>query len=168
MVLLSEQYYEQETLRQMRGQSTHLKLRSNPFPVIVSSLNFKLQLAFEAQLLTRKELDHHMVNKYNVPTIYIYTVYKVHKSLTRPPGRPIISAIKGPLEQMGKYVDALVKGMVRDLPSFVQDTRDVLSRIAEVEVSDGALLVGIDVESLYNSIPHQYQLAVVAHFLQVK
>lgn len=65
-----------------------------------------------------------MVKDFNIPTIYM--IPKVHKSLSKPPGRPIISANGGPLEQVGQFLDALIGGMVKELPSFVQVTRDVL------------------------------------------
>lgn len=79
----------------------------------------------------------------NVPTIYITP--KVHKSLENPPGRPIVLAVKGPLKRNGIYLDALLKEMVSELPSYVKDTMDVLFKIQEVTVPPGAL---------YTSIPH--------------
>lgn len=69
------------------------------------------------------------MDEYNTPTIYV--ILKVHKNLTIPTGRPIISAIKGTLEQIGKFLDALIKGMVTELPSYVQDTRDELLKIMQ-------------------------------------
>lgn len=48
-----------------------------------------------------------MVREFNTPTFY--TIPKLHKTITNPPGRPIVSAIKGPLERIGKYTDALIK-----------------------------------------------------------
>lgn len=85
--------------------------------------------------------------------------------MENPPGRPIVSAIKGPLERSGKYIDCLIKGLVELLPSYVQDTGDVLNKILDLAVPREALLVGIDVESLYTSIPHEWGTLVVYHFL---
>lgn len=56
--------------------------------------------------------------------------------------------------------------MVRDLPSSVSDTRHVLSKWEEIPFSEGAILVGIDVESLYTSIPHEWGLSGVKLFLE--
>lgn len=68
-----------------------------------------------------------MVKDFNIPTIYV--ISKVHKSLCKPPGRPKISANGGPLEGIGQFLDALIGGMVKELPFFIQDTRDVLQKI---------------------------------------
>lgn len=96
-----------------------------------------------------------------MPTFYI--IPKLHKYLTDPPGRPIVFAVKGPLEKIGKFADALIKELVRDLPSFVQDTR-----LDTLTLPMGIFLVGIDVESLYTSIPHKWGLRAVYHFLDQK
>lgn len=103
---------------------------------------------------------------FNAPTKYI--IPKVHKSITNPPGHPIITDIGGPLERVGKYLDNLIKETVTELPSYVQDMRDVLTRLDGVEVREGAILVSIDVESLYTFIPHHQGIAAVAHFLTTK
>lgn len=109
-------------------------------------------LARDASLLTKKEWDYLKVGEYNNPTFYITP--KLHKSLTSPPGRPIVSAIKDPMERVGRYIDGFIKTMVTSLPSYVQDTRDVLAKLQDLKILPGALLVGINVESLYTSIPH--------------
>lgn len=167
VVLLSTEYYENEIKRQLNDRSTYEKLPANPFTSIINELNFKLMFAQEAGLFSsRNEYEYLKVKEFNIPTIYI--IPKVHKSLTNPPGRPIVSAVKGPLEKIGRYLDALLKEMVFELPSYIRDTLDVLAKIEEVTVSPGTLLVGIDVESLYTSIPHAWGLAAVAHFLDQK
>lgn len=139
-------------------------MTENLFPKIAYNLNQKLASAFEAHLITKEELNHLQVREFNIPTLYIMP--KLHKSLMNPPGRPIVSAIKGPLERIGKYTDALIKQLVLLLPSFVKHTRDVLSKIEDVPCPEGALLIGINVESLYTSIPHEWGLRVVYHFLE--
>lgn len=115
-VLLSQALYE-ETMRLLQDETTYQRLPANPFPKIVASLNFKLNMALEEHLITLKECKYLSVNEFNIPTFY--TIPKLHKSITRPPGRPIVSAIKGPLERIGKFVDALIKDLVCELPSFV-------------------------------------------------
>lgn len=69
------------------------------------------------------------MREFNVPTFYI--IPKVHKNLQNPPGRPIVLACQGHLERIGGYLDSLLKDMVRNLKSFVQDTRHVLAKITE-------------------------------------
>lgn len=165
VVLLSSDMYEKEIFKQLSDTSTCKRLTSNPLPILVVILNQKLLLAHKANLLTKKEQDYLRVGKYNNPTFYV--IPKLHKSLTNPPGRPIISAIMDLLEKIGKYVDRFIKNLVTSLPSYVQDTRDVLIKSQDLDVSPGVLLVGIDVESLYMSIPHEWGLGAVSFFLEI-
>lgn len=56
--------------------------------------------------------------------------------------------------------------MVNELKSFVQDTRHVLAKVADLRITEKAWLVSIDVESLYTSIPHNWGMAAVKGFLE--
>lgn len=48
--------------------------------------------------------------------------------------------------------------MVITLPSYVRDTGDVLNKIENLAFTGEVLLVGIDVEALYTSIPHEWSI----------
>lgn len=61
-VLLSQNIYEGETMRLLNDETTYEKLSSNPFPKIVATLNFKLQMASEERLLSNKESKYLCVN----------------------------------------------------------------------------------------------------------
>lgn len=71
-------------------------------------------------MISKKELDYLKVFDFNKPTFYI--IPKIHKNKESPPRRPIVSTIRGPLEQVGKYIDSLIKDMVKSLTSYVRDT----------------------------------------------
>ncbi|XP_068129502.1 extracellular calcium-sensing receptor-like [Hyperolius riggenbachi] len=164
IVLLREHDYMEEIKRQLSDTETYRKLKSNPFEVIKTNLNMLLYSGYDQGVLTKDEYDYLVVNEYTIPTIYVLP--KIHKDPVRPPGRPIISAVDGPLERVGKFVDRKLKGIVSQLPSYVRDTADVLRIIDEVTVLPGSLLVGIDVESLYTSIPHEKGVGATRFFLQ--
>lgn len=104
-------------------------------------------------------------NKYpRTPTFY--TLPKIHKHPTHPPGRPIVSGIGSLTEQASRYVDSVLTPHVRSLPSFIQDTSDLLKHIDDIITPPEALLVAIDIEALYSSIPHDKGVASVAKFLR--
>lgn len=54
------------------------------------------------------------------------------------------------------------------LPSYVRDTGDVLNKIEDLAFTGKVLLVGIDVEALYTSIPHEWGISAVFHYLETK
>lgn len=101
---------------------------------------------------------------FNTPTFYM--IPKINKNQEEPPGRPIVSAIRGPLERVRKYIDSLINDLVSIVPSYVRDMGNVLNKNMNLTFPGDVLLVGIDVESLYTSIPHEWGISAVYTFLE--
>ena len=65
------------------------------------------------------------------------------------------------LERLGRFVDLFLKPGMKQLPSFIQDTKHTLQIIEEInqrihnnEVSmDGVAIVTLDGEAMYNNMP---------------
>lgn len=163
VVLMDDTNYEVEVKRLLSDQNTYRRLDVDPFPRVVHELNSKLDDAMEAGLLMKREYEHLFVDDFSV-TVF-YCIPKVHKSFERPPGRLIVSAIRGPVDKIGGYLDSLLKELVSDLKSYAQDTCHVLAKIADLKIEGEAWLISIDVKSLYTSIPHECGIAVVKGFL---
>lgn len=140
VVLLDEILYEKEATRLLGDQKMYEKLDFDPFLKLTVELNEKFKMDREEGLLSRQEFEYLRVRDFNVPLFYI--IPKVHKSLENPPGRPIVSAVKGPLEKTGTYLDSLLKEMVTNLKSYVQDTKDILAHISGLKIDDEIWLVG--------------------------
>lgn len=122
---MDDTFYETEAKRLLGDPMTYKKLDRDPFPELIQNLNGMLIEAREAGVLSRREFEHLFVREFNEPTFYI--IPKVHKCPEKTPGRPIVSAVQGPLERIGVYLDSLLKEMVVGLKSYVQDTHHVLS-----------------------------------------
>lgn len=116
---------------------------------MVQLINEKLSWASEEALLSKKELEYLRVEDFN-------------KCKENPPGRPIVSSIRGPLQKVGKYIDGLIKDLVKLLPSYVQDTGDVLNQIQDIVIPEGDFLVGMNVGM------NEWGTPVVYHFLEHK
>ena len=88
---------------------------------------------------------------------------KIHKKQV--PGRPICSSIGHPTCNICKFVDAHIKSYMPQTKSYVRDTQHFISRLLEMgKIPDGALLVTLDVSSLYTNIPnHEGLIAVASH-----
>lgn len=91
-----------------------------------------------------------------------YSIPKIHKSLVAPPGRPIVSEIGSITENVSRLVDFFLMLHVTRLPSYVKDMSNVWVSCAFLR---NALLVSIDVEAFYSSIPHDQGIKVVKTFL---
>ena len=83
----------------------------------------------------------------------MYFLKKIHKN---PMGvRPICSASSGPTEGLSKIVETILQPIVPTLPSFVKDSGHFCKIIEETLIPDDAILVALDVKSLYPSIPKE-------------
>lgn len=83
----------------------------------------------------------------------------------RTPGCSFVSGIGGPLERVDKDIDKGLKHLIRELPSFVLDSTDILRRLVNLTIPDDCVLAGVDVESLYSSIPHEVGIHAVSQWL---
>ena len=82
-----------------------------------------------------------------------YILPKIHKQGN--PGRPIISSNGHPTERISEFVDYHLKPVVQTLPSFNKDTTHFLLQLQKLgPLPDNAILVTLDVSSLYTNIPH--------------
>ena len=92
-----------------------------------------------------------------------YTLPKIHKKSN--PGRPVISSIGCHTTNISKYVDHHLQEHVSKLPSYVKDTTDFINKIKDLTVPDNAILVTMDVSSLYTNIPNDEGIEAVRETL---
>ena len=88
---------------------------------------------------------------------------------TPPPVRPIISASGSITDNIGLFVEYHLKHLANKHDSFLQDTPDFLRQIQifndEQILPQNAIIVTMDVTSLYTNIPHDEGLQCVRDVL---
>ena len=96
-----------------------------------------------------------------------YILPKIHKQGN--PGKPIVSSNSHPTERISEFVDYHLKPLVQILPSHIKDTTHFLLKLQELgPLPDNALLVTLDVSSLYTNIPHNEGIEACRHFLNYR
>lgn len=97
-------------------------------------------------------------------------IYEISKTLKiMPPGRPIISGIGTLTELISGYIDNILKPLLPDIPSYIRDTTDFLSKLQNINlVHHDTILVTMDVSSLYTNIPHVEGVSACYEFLSNK
>ena len=89
-----------------------------------------------------------------------YTLPKIHKPGSPPPGRPIVSGSGSVTEIISSFSDHFLKERVSKLPSYIQDTTHFLRVLREVgPLPPNSRIFTADVISLYTHIPHTDGLA---------
>ena len=90
-----------------------------------------------------------------------YTLTKIHKPTLA--GRPIISGCSGPTERISAFVDHLIQPITQQQTSYLKDTTDLINFIDRIKLPNSAILVSMDVTSLYTNIPQRKGITTVCH-----
>ena len=103
----------------------------------------------------------------NVKPGRFYILPKIHK--TGNPGRPIVSSNAHPTERISQFIDFHINPLVASLDSHIKDTTDFLNKLANLAtLPNNALLVTLDVSSLYTNIPHNEGIDACRRFLDTR
>ena len=92
-------------------------------------------------------------------TPVFYTLTKIHKPT--PVGRPIISGCDGPTERLSAFVDKLLQPIAKQQESYLKDSTDFINFIEKTRVPNNAILVSMDITSLYTNIPQEEGIETV-------
>ncbi|XP_033114181.1 uncharacterized protein LOC117114603 [Anneissia japonica] len=159
--------FKRELLNMTTGLSTHTRSRMpaliprNPQPGTFYTIQklHKLPKLIDNMLTT---------NPHNISTsIDPFKIFDIAKSLNiHPPGRPIISNIGTLTEHLSGYVDSVIKPFIPSIPSYIKDTTHFLNNLSQIpNLQTDALLVTMDVTSLYANIPHAEGLVALESLL---
>ena len=97
----------------------------------------------------------------------MYFLPKIHKGITPPPGRPIVSANGCPIQKMSKFVDHFLNTPSTLNKSYVNYTTHFLKFIRDAGVvPPNGYLVTLDVMSLYTNIPTPSGIQAAKEILQ--
>ena len=119
-----------------------------------------LKTAFEKKIISEDEFK--AMNPLPLGPAKFYQIFKVHKMKNNklPPERPIVSTCGSFTEKIGQFVQHNLKSLSNIHPSYLQDSPDFLRSVeSEINdkniISDGDILVTVDVSALYTNIPIQ-------------
>ncbi|CAJ0968529.1 unnamed protein product [Ranitomeya imitator] len=86
---------------------------------------------------------------------FFYILPKVHKSLHKPPGCPIVSSTDSVLSPLAKTLERILTPLTKQTKSFLLDTSEFLKLIRNLSpLPTSTILATWNVSSLYTSITH--------------
>ena len=158
--------YIKEANRQLSDKNFYKKLTHNPtseHAALVDNAidNLKHRGALDEKTAKKLKTD-------NPKTPRLYFLPKIHKPNN--PGRPVVSSIGCHTEKISHYVDHHLQPLNKALPSYVQDTTDFLKKLDNLpeELPENAILVTMDVRSLYTNVPNQEGIEAVKSYLRAR
>ena len=155
IVLMNTDDYIQQCMKQLSDKTTYRLATEYPITEIQRQLTHTL-IAFKHEILTfNKRLYTHLTNEPKTPRIpQFYGIPKVHKKYTHlPPVRPIVSQTLSPLTPTARLIDHILQPLAQSYPDYLHNSTSLSLTLQDLHVPDDAILVTIDVISLYPSIP---------------
>ena len=151
-VVMSQEDYVTEAMRQLNREDHYLRLDKNPTTQFADEIS-KLLIDMKNRNSIDQETKDYLT-PLHTRTARFYLLPKIHKPGN--PGRPIVSSCGAPTERISHFVDHHLHPHVQTLPSFIKDTTDFLNKLQTLNnIPKDTLLVTLDVSSLYTNIPHQ-------------
>jgi hypothetical protein len=131
-----------------------------------------LKTALNMEQITKHEFEEMMPKEKGPGKMYqLFKVHKTHNPPKLPPGRPVISGCGSITENISKFIEHHAKSLVPEIPSYLQDTPDLLRQLEDFKLKDlpiGSFPVSIDVVGLYTNIPHGEGIEVFKQKLETR
>ena len=166
IVIMTVEQYKTEVLRQLKNGAHYRKIENDQTPYVAHQIQEVVKKYVSRGRMDPKVLQKIIPNPYRPAKFYILP--KIHKSLTNPPGRPIMSANGHPTEFLSQYIDIHLKRHVQEIPSYIKDTNHLLEMLGKLSVPKDSKLVTFDVSSLYTNIPQNEAIEAVREFMSEK
>ena len=163
IVLMSTDDYIMQCMTQLADTSTYRLATNYPSQDIQTKIH-ETVASFKTQLHSyNKRLYQHLRNGPKQPRIpQFYGIPKIHKNFHHfPPLRPIVSQCSSVLSPSAQLIDHLLQPLAQIYPDYLHNSTSLLLILQDLNVPDDAILVTVDVESLYPSIPQSECLEII-------
>ena len=155
--------YLTEANNQLNNTTFYKKLAFDPFQGYIRIINNSLDELHSQNKINAEALEILKVPKEVKPARF-YLLPKIHKKNN--PGRPVVASTNCHTTKLSKYVDHFIQPLTQKVRSYIRDTTDLLNKIRNIgRVPENALLVTLDVRSLYTNICHEEGLLALKNAL---
>ena len=154
--------YIKEAMKQLNDTNFYKNLPNNPTPTHCE-INGTIDRFKQSKQLESKLAEGLKTLEPRTPQFYLLP--KIHKDNI--PGRPVVISINSHTTKISEFVDYHLQPFAKSLKSYVQDTTDFINKIETVSknLPQKAILVTMDVKSLYTNIPNCKGITAVKSFL---
>ena len=166
-VIMDKTNYILEAERQLNNESFYKRIEEPIYPETSKKYKVILNSMMKKDIITPKQANY-LMPKENPRPRRFYLLPKIHKDMSKwtiknkmPPGRPIVSDCSSESYQISEFIDYHLQDISKSHQSYIKDTADFLDKIRELEIPQNALLITMDIESLYTNIQTKDGIASV-------
>lgn len=172
IVLMNKKDYVMSCLTQLENRKFYLPINEGRCSRNGNAISRTFKGMYARKEIDKKTLDF-LLQERKVSERYFYGLPKIHKGRDKwmhniPPLRPIISDTDSESYLAAKFVDTYLRPVGSLHPSFLQDTWHFMFKLGHVKAPKEALLVSLDVESLYTNIPLKEGISLCREALNLR
>lgn len=171
IVIMDRQDYVFEAERQLKVNRHYREINEPQFPDNCTIFNRILAEMLKNNLISKKEMSFLKALPSARQRIF-YLLPKIHKEINKwtvpsriPPGRPIVSDLLSESCNIAKFIDFHLAPFSTTHPAYVKNTYDFLDKLAMITTHGDALLISLDVDSLYTNIDNDLGIRAVTETL---
>ena len=143
VVIVDVEDYVKEAERQLNNKENYRKINYDPTTVYNETI-LKVISRFQKENLLSNNISEGLKTE-NPKTPHFYLKPQVHKEGN--PGRPLISSSNCHTSKISEYVDYHLQPILKDIPSYVQDTTNFVRKINQIDsVPNNSYLVSLEVK----------------------
>ncbi|CAJ0923305.1 unnamed protein product [Ranitomeya imitator] len=158
IVVRDRTQYSMEVLRQLSDTSTYKVVPRDPTFEIRKKIEYVIKTYSDNGTIDQQTAK--FLSNPHPTTPVFYILPKIHKSLTNPPGCPIVASTDSILSPLSVFLEKILTPLIKNNRSFILDTSHFLRVLRpHGNVPPDSLLVTMDVNSLYTSITHEKGIA---------
>ena len=163
-VIWSKHGYLLEASNQLSDTNVYCKSNSSTLQKVNSEIKSVLRDIFNLKEIDQKIINYLTVKKLQLGRFYLLP--KIHKQTMNVPGRRLISNNGTATERISSFLDFHLKNIIPTIPHILDDTRDFLYRIEQLQnIPEGTLLVSFHVVGIYPHTPHDEGLQIMKKYL---
>ena len=157
VVVMDKEMYINQCQTQLENPEFYQMIDNDSTHQIANEIQSEVSDMLTNNIISKKEslLLTENLNKPRLPIFY--GLPKIHKSFQEfPPLRPIVSGFSSCTSKLSEYLDTFLKYQARKCSSYIRDTKHFISKLNQIKsIPNDAILVTMDVGSLYTNIDHQ-------------
>ena len=168
IVVMDQEDYVFECNRQLRNDQHYKPLEEPIFLDTAKEMTEILMDLKDLSCISDKQFNYLKPCENPRPRRF-YTLPKIHKPADKwtipdriPAGRPIVSDCNSESEKVAEFIDEFIKSKATKHPSYIKDTYNFVESVQDLEIPKDALLITLDVESMYTNILHDKGLEAIA------
>ena len=159
---MDRDWYINECLRQLNAIKFYRRLDTDIISDIQARAEFFIKRLHKDGFVDYKTKQLLIQTDPKSGRFYILPKIRKHGN----PGRPIVLSNGHPNERISQFVDYHRKPLVHKTASFIKDTTLFLNKLDQLGyLPSNAILVTLDVSSLYTNIPHSEGIDACLHYL---